>query len=686
MKIKFMKKIFIVILILSFLLPANSVMAQKFELGLDTKSYVIGFGKINNQDFDIADIKKLLEQNVLNTNFEDFSGVPPPVNVIEPKQDTKVFEVTRAINPLEYSKTHGIDFQDDQIRVLIKTTGYSIRALSTISTLVNIESSHGDFIQATVNLDSVDELSSLSFISKITVPTPAFTESIVSEGVQAINADRVHQSGLTGKNVKVAVLDTSFDTSNPEISDNINIEKSISFRNDFAGKVPIIGKNFDYIHGTAVAEIIVDVAPDVELYLVTFEKELEFLDAVDYAVSQDVDIIALSAGWINYSTDGSSFLTQKVEDVLDNGILFVVSSGNYAQTHWEGLFSDSDNDSWHEISPSDEGLSINVSQEQVNQGNPLIYFLLWNDLDYNQITDFDLTLFDPEGNIADYSANVQNSRDDLVERIIFVPNIVGKYTLGISHSQESSPNAEIEIFSPYDELEHSVASGSVSVPNDAQSVLSVGAFHYDGSQLQPYSSQGPTNNQLIRPTVIAPDSVSALAYELVYEDFYFKGTSAAAPHVAGVAALILEQNPNATPDQLTSMITENAQSIPSLTNYPNNQVGYGKVDSSFLIQETPQEPDESSETEIPDWIRNNAGWWAEGLIEDSDFVSGIQYMIKIGVISIPITTSSQSTAEEIPDWIRTTAGWWADGLIADSEFASALQYMIRTGIMVIPLD
>jgi hypothetical protein len=42
----------------------------------------------------------------------------------------------------------------------------------------------------------------------------------------------------------------------------------------------------------------------------------------------------------------------------------------------------------------------------------------------------------------------------------------------------------------------------------------------------------------------------------------------------------------------------------------------------------------SSSNEIPDWIRNNAGWWADGQITDSDFVQGIQYLIKEGIMRI----------------------------------------------------
>jgi hypothetical protein len=38
--------------------------------------------------------------------------------------------------------------------------------------------------------------------------------------------------------------------------------------------------------------------------------------------------------------------------------------------------------------------------------------------------------------------------------------------------------------------------------------------------------------------------------------------------------------------------------------------------------------------EIPPWIKNNAGWWASGQISDNDFVSGIQYLIKNGIMKI----------------------------------------------------
>ena len=89
----------------------------------------------------------------------------------------------------------------------------------------------------------------------------------------------------------------------------------------------------------------------------------------------------------------------------------------------------------------------------------------------------------------------------------------------------------------------------------------------------------------------------------------------------------------------------------------------------------------NTEIKIPDWIKNNAGWWADGLIKDVDFVSGIQYLINKEIMTIPQTQSGQSTQQTIPDWIKNNAGWWADGLIEDADFVSGIQYLITNGIM-----
>jgi len=42
----------------------------------------------------------------------------------------------------------------------------------------------------------------------------------------------------------------------------------------------------------------------------------------------------------------------------------------------------------------------------------------------------------------------------------------------------------------------------------------------------------------------------------------------------------------------------------------------------------------AQEATIPDWIKNNAEWWADGVIDDGTFVSGIQYLVKVGIIKV----------------------------------------------------
>jgi len=87
---------------------------------------------------------------------------------------------------------------------------------------------------------------------------------------------------------------------------------------------------------------------------------------------------------------------------------------------------------------------------------------------------------------------------------------------------------------------------------------------------------------------------------------------------------------------------------------------------------------------IPDWIKNNARWWAGGQIGDSDFVTGIQFLINQDIMKIPPTAQGTgSGSDEIPGWIKNNAGWWADGLITDNDFVQGIQFLIENGIMKI---
>ena len=88
--------------------------------------------------------------------------------------------------------------------------------------------------------------------------------------------------------------------------------------------------------------------------------------------------------------------------------------------------------------------------------------------------------------------------------------------------------------------------------------------------------------------------------------------------------------------------------------------------------------------EVPDWIKNNAGWWADGTIDDSSFVSGIEWLVSNGIIEVPSTAVSGTAESTIPGWVKNTAGWWAGDQISDDDFVNALQHLIKVGIMTVP--
>jgi len=101
--------------------------------------------------------------------------------------------------------------------------------------------------------------------------------------------------------------------------------------------------------------------------------------------------------------------------------------------------------------------------------------------------------------------------------------------------------------------------------------------------------------------------------------------------------------------------------------------------NAFLLEKKLSPGDQK----IPSWIKNNAGWWADGLIGDSDFLQGIQYLIEQGIMVLPETKQGTSSGEAIPDWIKNNASWWAEGQIGDSDFLTGIQYLIQNGIITV---
>ena len=87
---------------------------------------------------------------------------------------------------------------------------------------------------------------------------------------------------------------------------------------------------------------------------------------------------------------------------------------------------------------------------------------------------------------------------------------------------------------------------------------------------------------------------------------------------------------------------------------------------------------------VPAWVKNTAGWWAEGQISEGEFVKGVEYLIQQQIIDTNAqTTTSTGTGSAIPDWVKNTAGWWAEGQISEGEFVNAIEHLVKTGTIII---
>jgi len=90
-----------------------------------------------------------------------------------------------------------------------------------------------------------------------------------------------------------------------------------------------------------------------------------------------------------------------------------------------------------------------------------------------------------------------------------------------------------------------------------------------------------------------------------------------------------------------------------------------------------------TQSEIPAWVKSNAGWWADGTISDGEFLSGVEFLIKDGIITVAPTAISSQTSSEIPAWVKSNAGWWADGTISDGEFVNGIQHLVKSGLVLV---
>ena len=439
------------------------------------------------------------------------------------------------------------------------------------------------------SLLAVSELPGVRFVRR--PYRPHAQQETWSEGGWSIKAYDDYYEGIRGQGVKVAVIDGGFKGAN-ELSGDMPARWHYR---DYTGEGIYAGEDVD-VHGTACAEIVHDVAQEAELTLLKVGDLVDLENAKDLCIRGGIDIISHSMTW--YGTgigDGKGIACDIVDDAADNGILWVNAAGNSAKSHYYQPWSDSDSDSYHNFKGQDETLAF-----EAEEGTEISVYLTWNDWPETR-DNYDLYLYfsEPSGDLerdpVTKSTNIQGgSGGEPVELIEYNAERSGEYHIVVRKSRDArSRRLKIWSFNRNLDFEYSSSEGSIEIPADAEGAMSVGAIDYAdynpgifsllmyGNRIENYSSRGPTLDGRIKPELMAPTGVSTVSYGS--DGFY--GTSAAAPHVAGAAALIKSANPSYSRTQLWDALIE--ATIDIRTQGKDNASGHGKLVLLVLPQELP---------------------------------------------------------------------------------------------------
>jgi putative cell wall-binding protein len=138
---------------------------------------------------------------------------------------------------------------------------------------------------------------------------------------------------------------------------------------------------------------------------------------------------------------------------------------------------------------------------------------------------------------------------------------------------------DLFVLGPAEPIEHNVAARSLNDPAGSPIVLAAGAFHWNTGAVESFSSRGPNINGLVKPDLAAPDGVSSGSLGL------FFGTSAAAPHTSGAAALLQEAEGLCSPVALHLLMLGQTEAVGDPV--PNNDYGHGRL----LLDSPPTPPD-----------------------------------------------------------------------------------------------